>query len=405
MIKRNELSSRIQREQDILRLLQQQSNTSRPRQESVHQHELELEQQKILAENTVEGGFPIPEQRRDIASFDSETIQTSVTMPSRQTNYRLREFQSVRTLGTGTFGRVKLVRAITDKKSYALKIQSKYQIVKFKLQQNILNEKAVMEKLNHPFINCLHQTFQDNDCLYMLLELVQGGELFSLLQTIGPKLKMHHHCFYIACVVSAFEAMHAHDILYRDLKPENILIDNLGYLKLVDFGFAKVVKHRTYTLCGTPEYFSPELVLGKGYGKGNDVWGVGILAYEVINGYTPFGGMDDKQNEIYKRVVQDRLLFPKDCYDEVGMHLISALLEKDPLNRLGCGKYGISAVKTHEWFKNLNWEQLERQSLKAPWVPKLRNNLDASHFDAYDEDYRIVPYFCPNPAEDPFRNF
>merc|ERR1719183_3111878 len=116
----------------------------------------------------------------------------------------------------------------------------------------------------------------------MLLEIVQGGELFSLLQNHGNTLTPTAHRFYAGCVVSAFEHLHERDILYRDLKPENLLIDLKGYIKVVDFGFAKVVKHRTYTLCGTPEYFSPELVLGKGYGKGNDYWAVGILIYEIV---------------------------------------------------------------------------------------------------------------------------
>lgn len=412
MITRNRLSSRMQREQEIVRLLEDPEHTwptteASGEQDAAHAWQTSnreaVKQKKQRKRDELERAA-VTAKAQKLSLAEGESAQEMSHMESRKTHFKIQDFQGVRTLGTGTFGRVKLVRHRHTAQTFALKIQSKAKIVKYKLQQNILNEKKVMEGLNHPFINCLHQTFQDQDCLYMLLELIQGGELFSLLQSIGPRLKTHHHRFYIACVVSAFEAMHHQDILYRDLKPENLLIDSFGYLKVVDFGFAKIVKHRTYTLCGTPEYFSPELVLGKGYGKGNDVWGVGILTYEVMNGFTPFGGAEDKQTEICKKVVQARLLFPKDCYDEIGMQFVSALLQKDVVNRLGCGKYGISALKGHQWFRGLDWLGLLKQRLKAPWVPKIRNELDTSHFDVYNEEYRIPPFNCPRD-KDPFTTF
>ena len=244
-----------------------------------------------------------------------DTYESGEKAVVKRTSFNLKDLNAVCTLGTGTFGRVKLVTHATQGGAYALKIQSKAQIAEYKLQTNIVNEKKIMVLMDHPFILKLHQTFKDRDKLYMLLEIVQGGELFSLLQTKGPDLTPSEQKFYVACVVSAFKYMHSMDILYRDLKPENLLIDAQGYLKVVDFGFAKVVKHRTYTLCGTPEYFSPELVLGKGYGKGNDYWAIGILAFEVVFGYTPFGGIDDEQTVICRRICQSKFEFPDDYTD------------------------------------------------------------------------------------------
>lgn len=195
----------------------------------------------------------------------------------------------------------------------------KAQIVAYKQQNNVLNEKNVLMMLDHPFILKLEKTFKDANTLYMLLELVQGGELFSLLANHEDgRLPSRHARFYAGCVTSALEHMHSMDILYRDLKPENMLIDAEGYIKvnrccsgcrwvflllscgvscdlvqMVDMGFAKVVKTgRTYTLCGTPEYLAPEIVMGQGHHKGVDYWALGVLIFEMLCGYSPFADLE-----------------------------------------------------------------------------------------------------------------
>ena len=201
-----------------------------------------------------------------------------------------------------------------------------------------------------------------------------------------------------------FEALHNIAIIYRDLKPKNIMVDWNGYLKLVDFGFAKSVPRRTYTVCGTPEYFSPELVAGIGYGKGNDVWALGILTYELLFGRTPFGTNDDPQKLIYKRILQSSLSFPSECEDVVGKDLIEKLLLKDERIRLGCGRFGINGVKRHEWFKSLDWNLLLRHGLRSPWQPPIRDNLDTSNFELYDQNYKQIPFDFKGDI-DPFYGF
>jgi len=314
------------------------------------------------------------------------------TSDSRVTSILLEDLQIVKTLGTGTFGRVSLVRHQHTHQTFALKAQSKAQITKYKLQVNIVNEKVILSHIDNPFIIRQFQTMQDRDTLYMLLELVQGGELFSFLHNFGATLQPPHHKFYTACMVCAFQYLHNKDILYRDLKPENILFDLDGYLKLVDFGFAKVHKHHTFTLCGTPEYFSPELVLGKGYGKGNDHWGLGILLFEIIYGFTPFGGADDNQSEICKRIVKQPLVFPDNAGDSGSRTLIAALLRKDPLKRLGGGVKGIAEIMMHAWFREVNWDDMYYKRINAPWKPPVKHPLDTSMFDEYDEDHSVLPY-------------
>lgn len=142
---------------------------------------------------------------------------------------------------------------------------------------------------SHPFILKLYQTFKDQSKLYMLLEFVQGGELFSVLHTPqNDGVPDAQAKFYAAGVLLGLAYLHGKDIAYRDLKPENCLIDKHGYPKVVDFGFAKVIQGKTFTLCGTPEYLAPELVLGRGHNRAVDYWAYGILLYEMEAGYSPF---------------------------------------------------------------------------------------------------------------------
>ena len=152
-----------------------------------------------------------------------------------------------------------------------------------------MNEKRIMAETDHPFCIRLIAAYKDRTHLYMVLEICQGGELFSLLQK-ERKLDEPASAFYGASVMLAFEYLHNRNIIYRDLKPENLLLDGKGYLKVVDFGFAKLIKDRTWTLCGTPEYLAPETIRNKGHGKGVDWWALGILIYEMMTGFPPFCG-------------------------------------------------------------------------------------------------------------------
>jgi serine/threonine protein kinase len=180
-------------------------------------------------------------------------------------------------LGSGTFGRVTLVQNKKTKAVYALKAMLKSEIVAQKQQNNVLNEKEIMINSNHPFILRLFQTFKDSKKLFMLLEFVQGGELFTILHTsTSDGVPDHQAKFYSSGILLALGYLHTKDVAYRDMKPENCLIDKFGYPKLIDFGFAKVITSKSFTLCGTPEYLAPELVLAKGHNKAVDYWALGV---------------------------------------------------------------------------------------------------------------------------------
>ena len=236
-----------------------------------------------------------------------------VAAGGQELNLRFTDLQQLAVLGSGTFGRVTLVQDRNSKAVYALKAMLKSEIVAHKQQANVINEKNVMKAANHPFILRLFQTFKDSKKLYMLLEFIQGGELFSVLHTAQQDgVPDGQAKFYGATVLLAVAYLHSKDIAYRDMKPENCLIDKEGYAKLVDFGFAKVITGKSYTLCGTPEYLAPELVLARGHNKSVDYWALGILLYEMQAGYSPFAdpqGMD--QVVICKNIVNGRLVFPR----------------------------------------------------------------------------------------------
>lgn len=195
---------------------------------------------------------------------------------------------------------------------------------------------------------------QDSRYLYLVLEFVSGGELFTYLRGVG-RFEPPQACFYAAQVTMMFEYLHSKNVVYRDLKPENLLIHIDGYMKLTDFGFAKIVEGRTYTLCGTPEYLAPEVLLNKGHGKPVDWWTLGILTYEMIAGIDPFN--DDDPMAIYQKILKGKIKFPRD-FDKDAKSLVKHLLVADVTKRYGCLKNGSNDIKNHRWFKSLDWYKM-----------------------------------------------
>jgi len=305
-----------------------------------------------------------------------------------------------RILGVGTFGRVKLVRHKPTNTAYALKCMRKQQVVATKQQAHVLNEKRILASMDHPFILRLIATYQDEGELYMLLEIGSGGELFSLLAKKAP-LPDAHARFYAASVVSIFSYMHGLKVVYRDLKPENLLLDSQGYLKMVDFGFAKVVTDRTWTLCGTPEYLAPEIILNKGHAFGADWWCVGILTYECLTGTTPFVAQDPMEG--YRKIIKCRVPWPS-SFTSNAKDFMDKLIVVDPARRLGTLKSGPAGVKEHPWLVDVNWKALEGKKTPPPHLPKVKSQLDDSNFDEY-EDEGIQNYPNSNFPKKMFEEF
>lgn len=287
------------------------------------------------------------------------------------------ELETLGTLGKGSFGHVTLVKWPKEGKSFALKAVSKQQIVETRQQGHILSEKNALASLNHPLIIKLYSTFKDKNMLYFLLEPSLGGELFTLLRK-HRTFSLAESRFYAASVVLVFEYMHSMHLVYRDLKPENLLLDSEGYIKVTDFGFAKKVKNKTWTLCGTPEYLAPEIVAGKGHGKGVDWWTVGILIFEMLASFTPFYH-EDHMN-MYSRIARGKISFPPH-FNSASKDIIKKLLNIVPTKRLGVTQGGAKTIKKHQWFSKFDFQGLFDRKLKGPIVPDISDPFDMQNFD------------------------
>ena len=283
----------------------------------------------------------------------------------------LSELALVKTLGSGMFGNVFLTIHRQKRKLYALKTVDRKKIAAYEIEENVVLERKILLQLDHVLIMKLVKTFKDSKRLYFLLEYIEGMDLFDVLRKLGL-LKECDARFYIACVFIILEHLHERGIIYRDLKPENIVVDSDGYPKLIDFGTAKFVNGRTYTIVGTPHYMAPEIVTSHGYSLAADYWTVGIMLYEFLIGYVPFGEEESDPYAIYEQVQERKLNFPKwlDNKNRV-KEFISQLLSKNPANRLG-GSF--ENLKANVWFSGFNWDKITGKELKAPYVPKSVNN-------------------------------
>jgi len=233
------------------------------------------------------------------------------------------------------------------------------------------------------------------------MECISGGELFTHLRR-ARKFTDEQSKFYAAQIAAAFAHMHNKNIIHRDLKPENILLQPNGYAKLTDFGFAKVLEPgtRTYTLCGTPEYIAPEVLLNKGHGKPVDWWTLGILIYEMICGQPPF--CDEDPMGIYQKILAGKVYFPK-YFDKNAKALVKKLLTADLSKRFGNLKDGPADVLKHAWFASLNFSELEEYKVPAPYKPKMANDSDFSNYEDIPDSNDTPPEVLA--AQDPFTDW
>merc|ERR1711988_1461223 len=235
----------------------------------------------------------------------------------------------------------------------------------------------------------------------IVMECIGGGELFVHLRR-ARKFSDEQSKFYAALTAAAFAHIHSKNIIHRDLKPENILLCQNGYSKLTDFGFAKILEPgtRTYTLCGTPEYIAPEVLLNKGHGKPVDWWTLGILIYEMIVGYPPF--VDEDPMGIYQKILSGKIVFPK-LFDKNAKGLVKKLLTAELSKRYGNLKNGVDDIKQHKWFKDINWTDMLEKKIAAPFKPTVKSQSDTSNFDDYPDSDELPPVV--SASADPFADW
>lgn len=280
------------------------------------------------------------------------------------------DFELLKVVGKGSFGKVMMVRKKDTRRIYALKTIRKAHIISRSEVAHTLAERSVLAQINNPFIVPLKFSFQSPEKLYFVLAFVNGGELFHHLQK-EQRFDINRARFYTAELLCALECLHGFNVIYRDLKPENILLDYQGHIALCDFGLCKLDmkdEDRTNTFCGTPEYLAPELLMGQGYNKTVDWWTLGVLLYEMLTGLPPF--YHENTNEMYRKILSEPLYFPgSDIVPPAAKDLLTKLLNRNPAERLGAN--GSSEIKAHRFFDAIDWRKLLQRKYEPAFKPSV----------------------------------
>uniref|UniRef100_A0A8C3ASD3 non-specific serine/threonine protein kinase n=1 Tax=Cyclopterus lumpus TaxID=8103 RepID=A0A8C3ASD3_CYCLU len=293
------------------------------------------------------------------------------------------QFELLKVLGQGSFGKVFLVRKVTDPDAnqlYAMKVLKKATL-KVRDRVRTKMERDILADVNHPFVVKLHYAFQTEGKLYLILDFLRGGDLFTRLSK-EVMFTEEDVKFYLAELALGLDHLHSLGIIYRDLKPENILLDEEGHIKLTDFGLCKeAIDHekKAYSFCGTVEYMAPEVVNRQGHDHSADWWSFGVLMFEMLTGSLPFQGKDRK--ETMSLILKARLGMPQFLSAEA-QSLLRALFKRNPSNRLGSCADGAEEIKRHGFFSTIDWNKLFRRELKPPFKPAVARPDDTFYFDS-----------------------
>ncbi|XP_036448472.1 ribosomal protein S6 kinase alpha-1 isoform X2 [Colossoma macropomum] len=293
------------------------------------------------------------------------------------------QFELLKVLGQGSFGKVFLVRKVTPPDSnqlYAMKVLRKATL-KVRDRVRTKMERDILAEVNHPFVVKLHYAFQTEGKLYLILDFLRGGDLFTRLSK-EVMFTEEDVKFYLAELALGLDHLHSLGIIYRDLKPENILLDEEGHIKLTDFGLCKeAIDHekKAYSFCGTVEYMAPEVVNRQGHIHSADWWSFGVLMFEMLTGSLPFQGKDRK--ETMNLILKARLGMPQFLSAEA-QSLLRALFKRNPINRLGSGTDGAEEIKRHAFFSTIDWNKLFRREIKPPFRPAVARPDDTFYFDS-----------------------
>ena len=295
-------------------------------------------------------------------------------------------FEFLYVIGRGGFGKVWMVKYKKTNEKYALKEMSKVKIIDRKSEKSIKNEREFLSKLHHPFIVNMICSFQDYDNLYLVMDLLTGGDLrYHICHK--KQFNEEQSKFFSSCILLALEYIHINNIIHRDIKPENLVLDDKGYVRVTDFGVAKKnQRDNSSETSGTPGYMAPEVLCGLNHTFSVDFFALGVIIYEFMNGYRPYLGRNRK--EIKEAVlarqihVHRKQLFENGWSFESG-DLINKLLYRKPHKRLGCNN--INEIKEHSWFKNINWDELLNKKMKSPFIPKDGDNFDKRYCESVEQ--------------------
>ncbi len=314
--------------------------------------------------------------------------EESIKMTNVEKKLCYDDFTPLKLLGTGSFGRVLLVRKKNNDKLFAMKILLKSYLKQKHQEEHTKTERDLMVSIDCPFVMDVKYAFQDEIHLYLVTEFMQGGDMFFHLHDKGL-FKKERTKFYIIEIILGIEYLHSKNMIYRDLKPENILMDKEGHIKVTDFGLSKILddmNDKVFTLCGTPQYIAPEVIQKKGYDKGVDWWSLGCIFYEMLTGYIPF--YIPRNEKLSPKLFKTPIRYPKNITEDE-MDLIEKLLTLDPKQRIGNGSNDAKEIKAHPYFKDIDWDKYYRKEVKPPFIPKLKNDTDLRYFDKAFTDESI----------------
>nr|XP_056710856.1 rho-associated protein kinase 1 isoform X1 [Euleptes europaea] len=332
--------------------------------------------------------FPALRKNKNIDTFLNKYKDTISKV--RDLRMKAEDYEVVKVIGRGAFGEVQLVRHKSSRKVYAMKLLSKFEMIKRSDSAFFWEERDIMAFANSPWVVQLFYAFQDDRYLYMVMEYMPGGDLVNLMSNYDVPEKWAR--FYTAEVVLALDAIHSMGFIHRDVKPDNMLLDKSGHLKLADFGTCMKMNKEGMVRCdtavGTPDYISPEVLKSQGgdgyYGRECDWWSVGVFLYEMLVGDTPFYA--DSLVGTYSKIMNHKnsLSFPEDNdISKDAKNLICAFLTD---REVRLGRNGVEEIKRHLFFKNDQWAWENLRDTVAPVVPDLSSDIDTSNFDDLEED-------------------
>ncbi|SPO29469.1 related to serine/threonine protein kinase [Ustilago trichophora] len=293
----------------------------------------------------------------------------------------LYHFYLLRAVGKGAFGKVRVVQHKQTKDLYALKYINKAKCIKMRAVSNIIQERRLLEEIDSPFVCNLRYAFQDDENMFMVLDLMLGGDLRFHLDRTG-NMSEEVVRFYVAELALGLDYLHRLQIVHRDLKPDNVLLDEKGHAHLTDFNIAVHFSPRRplTSIAGSMAYMAPEVLTKRGYLSSVDWWSLGVVAYELLFGRRPFRGKTN--SALTHSILNDRCTFPENVENIVSRETVScikSLLERDPRKRLGC-RSGIDEFKTHPWFAGIDWPAMEAKQVTPPFEPDSKKaNFDATH--------------------------
>ena len=314
----------------------------------------------------------------DISSLAEKMIEQNKNSNNNQSKpqkhtLNKNNFKFLYVIGKGGFGRVWKIQSKKTKTTYALKEMSKLKIIDKKSEKSINSEREFLSKLNHSFIVNMHYAFQDRDNLYLVMDLLNGGDLRYHISRYR-KFSEEQTRFFLANIIYAIDYIHSNNVIHRDIKPENLVLDDKGYVRITDFGIAKEnMPDNSSETSGTPGYMAPEVMKGRNHSFPVDFFALGVIGYEFMLGTRPYVGKNRK--EIKEQMLSKAVLINEDNissgWSQESADFINKLLERKESKRLGC-KEGAKELMKHHWLKYYPWDELKSKTLLAPFIKFLR---------------------------------